>query len=73
MSRNHGGRYGGLEHRRKVAERAEQLEAEGYVITGGGGRLPERAVITPEGKRRYPDISAKNLLVSHTMKTSEEQ
>ena len=59
MLRNPGGRHGGFEHRRKVAERAKQLEAEGYEMTGGGGRLPERAVITPEGKRRYPDISAK--------------
>ena len=60
MPGNPGGRYGSPEHRRKVAERAKQLETEGYEITGGGGRLPERAVTTLEGKRRYPDISAKD-------------
>jgi len=55
-----GGRLGGEAHRAKVAERAASLEAEGNTITAGGGRLPERSVITPEGKRRFPDISARS-------------
>jgi RHS repeat-associated protein len=55
-----GGRLGGAAHRAKVYERAGQLENEGYVIEGGGGRLPERSVITPEGQRRFPDISARD-------------
>jgi RHS repeat-associated protein len=54
------GRLGGKEHRDKVKERAQQLKDEGHEITAGGGEKPERAVITPEGKRRFPDISTKD-------------
>lgn len=53
-----GGRHGGKEHQDRVRERADQLEDEGHEITAGGGRLPERAVRTPEGKKRFPDISS---------------
>jgi RHS repeat-associated protein len=51
------GRLGGEAHRATVARRAAELEAEGHTVTAGGGRLPERSVITPEGRRRFPDIS----------------
>jgi hypothetical protein len=54
------GRLGGEAHRGTVAKRALELESQGYTITGGGGRLPERSVITPEGRRRFPDISARD-------------
>lgn len=52
------GRHGGPRHRETVKRRAEELTAQGYIITGGGGGR-ERAVRTPEGRVRYPDISAK--------------
>ncbi len=51
-----GGRLGGPAHRGRVAERAQELEKQGHDITAGGGG-PERAVRTPEGKKRFPDIS----------------
>lgn len=54
---NPNGRNGGQAHQDKIQERADQLEAEGHEITAGGRRLPEKAVTTPEGKVRYPDIS----------------
>jgi RHS repeat-associated protein len=52
------GKLGSPAHRAKVAERAAELESQGYRITGGGGRLPERAVGDAIRGRRYPDISA---------------
>lgn len=55
-----GGRLGGPAHRATVANRAAELERQGHTITAGGGRLPERSVITPEGKRRFPDISTRD-------------
>jgi RHS repeat-associated protein len=54
-----GGRLGGTAHRGTVAIRAGELERQGHTVTAGGGRLPERSVITPEGKRRFPDISTR--------------
>ncbi len=54
-----GGRHGGEEHREAVKERAQQLKDEGHDIIAGGGEKPERAVTTPEGKRRFPDISTR--------------
>lgn len=55
-----GGRLGGTAHRGTVASRAGELERQGHTVTAGGGRLPERSVITPEGKRRFPDISTRD-------------
>src|SRR5207249_146498 len=54
-----GGRLGGELHRATVAQRANELESQGHTITAGGGRLPERSVVTPEGTRRFPDISTR--------------
>ncbi len=58
-ARNPYGRHGSPAHRAKVKQRAEELEQQGYKITGGGGGR-EVAVPTPGGKksRRFPDISA---------------
>jgi RHS repeat-associated protein len=55
-----GGRHGGPAHRATVAGRAAELEKQGHTITAGGGKLPERSVITPEGNRRFPDISSRD-------------
>jgi RHS repeat-associated protein len=52
-----GGRHGGEAHRATVSRRATELQDQGHAVTAGGGLLPERSVITPEGKRRFPDIS----------------
>jgi hypothetical protein len=54
------GRLGGAAHRAKVSERAAKLEKQGFTIEAGGGKFKERAVIIPEGKKRFPDISAKD-------------
>jgi RHS repeat-associated protein len=54
------GRLGGAAHRAVVARRAKELEADGHIVTAGGGLLPERSVITSEGKRRFPDISTRD-------------
>jgi len=51
------GRLGGPAHQATVAERAAELQRQGYTIEGGGGILPERAVQTATG-RRFPDITA---------------
>jgi hypothetical protein len=59
MAARAGGRHGGTAHRATVASRAGELERQGHTVTAGGGRLPERSVITPEGKRRFPDISTR--------------
>ena len=50
------GRHGKPPHRNKVKERALELQRQGHKILAGGGKRPERAVITPDGKKRYPDI-----------------
>jgi RHS repeat-associated protein len=52
-----GGRHGGEAHRATVSRRAAELQDQGHTVTAGGGLLPERSVITPEGKRRFPDVS----------------
>jgi len=54
------GRLGGEAHRGTVQRRGDELEGAGHTITGGGGRLPERSVVTPEGNRRFPDISTRD-------------
>jgi hypothetical protein len=33
---------------------------QGYTIVGGGGRRPEISVTTPEGRLRFPDITARD-------------
>jgi hypothetical protein len=53
---------GGPEHRAKVKERGDALEAQGYAIFGGGGRYREKAVEMPDGRWRFPDISARDPL-----------
>ena len=55
------GRLGSPAHRSTVAERAAELQRQGYTIEGGGGILPERAVQTATG-RRFPDITATDQL-----------
>ncbi len=55
-----GGRLGGTAHRRTVSNRAGELERQGHTVTAGGGRLPERSVVTHEGRRRFPDISTRD-------------
>jgi len=52
------GRLGGPTHRATVAERAAELEEAGHEIIAGGGR-PERSVIAPGYKRRFPDITSR--------------
>jgi RHS repeat-associated protein len=53
------GKLGSAAHREKVAARAAELESQGHEIVAGGGRLGERAVQTPEGRKRFPDISTR--------------
>jgi hypothetical protein len=58
---NPGGKLGKPPHRAKVADRAGELEREGHTITGGGGRkLPEERIPTPNGDKSYrsPDITS---------------
>ena len=54
------GKLGGEEHRGTVYQRGTQLIDEGHEIIAGGGRMPEQAVETPEGRVRYPDIISRD-------------
>jgi hypothetical protein len=45
-------------HNKKIREVADQLESDGNTIIAGGGRLPERIIVTPGGIKgsKRPDI-----------------
>lgn len=56
-----GGRLGNSKTRAQNSAVADELEARGYEITGGGGRLPEEYLPPIGGGRKggsYPDITA---------------
>ena len=56
-----GGRLGNSKTRAQNSAIADELEARGYEITGGGGRLPEEYLPPIGGGRKggsYPDITA---------------
>lgn len=53
------GRHGSPAHRSQVKRRAAELKAKGHTIIGGGGSKPEKAVFTPDGRKRYPDITTR--------------
>ena len=55
-----GGRLGSELTRGQIADIAAEMEARGWQITGGGGKLPEEYLRGPNGRlgSSYPDITA---------------